>query len=103
MVHCAACTHASIGWGAVCATLSPTTSQPTFPAHQADVLVPICQGKLRTHTTHALVTHSGPGGPARVYLTSSFIDSNRPVPVPVNYIEALDPATGQVVSFCCLL
>lgn len=39
---------------------------------------------------------SGPGGPPRVYLTSSFIDSNRPVPVPVTYIQALDPATGAL-------
>lgn len=40
---------------------------------------------------------SGPGGPARVYLTSAFMDTTRPVPTPVNYIEALDPATGQVL------
>ncbi|PRW20529.1 tyrosine-specific transport -like [Chlorella sorokiniana] len=48
-------------------------------------------------STPKITGYSGPGGPARVYLTSSFVDSTRAVPVPVNYIEALDPATGQVV------
>lgn len=43
----------------------------------------------------AHLPRSGPGGPPCVYLTSSFIDTSRPVPTPVSYIEALDPATGQ--------
>ena len=42
-----------------------------------------------------LPPRSGPDG-ATVYLTSSFIDTTRAVPTPVNYIEALDAATGVV-------
>ncbi|KAL4422642.1 hypothetical protein ABPG75_008839 [Micractinium tetrahymenae] len=33
---------------------------------------------------------------AVVYLTSSFLDTSRPVPAPINYVEALDAATGAV-------
>ncbi|EFN52382.1 hypothetical protein CHLNCDRAFT_58851 [Chlorella variabilis] len=56
--------------------------------------------QLWSHPTYnqtmpKITGYSGPDG-ATVYLTSSFIDTTRAVPTPVNYIEALDAATGVV-------
>lgn len=33
---------------------------------------------------------------AMVYLTSTFLDTSRPVPAPINYVEALDASTGAL-------
>jgi hypothetical protein len=59
---------------------------PRGPAH-----IPV-----RPRPTPRNVCCSGPDGSGTVYLTSSFMDTSRPVPTPVNYVEALDVQTGAV-------
>ncbi|PSC69117.1 MBL fold metallo-hydrolase [Micractinium conductrix] len=47
-------------------------------------------------STPKITAYSDNTSPGIVYLTSSFVDASRPVPAPINYIEALDARSGQL-------